>query len=103
MMGNVALYQVHRKQYAPVAVAAVLVVACVAFGHWRMSQGDFDGIPVRAAAVQANVPQDQKWLEGQVDTTLDTYLSLSQKAVDEKAELIAWPETACTFYLFQAS
>jgi len=101
MTGNVAIYQAMKKRYAPMVAAVALVVACAAFGQWRISRGDFDGTPIRAAAAQANVPQDQKWLEDQVDATLDTYLSLTQKAIDQKAELIAWPETACTFYLFR--
>jgi apolipoprotein N-acyltransferase len=101
MTGNVAIYQAMKKQYAPVAIAAGLVVLCAGFGQWRISFCPFEGTPLRVAAAQANVPQDQKWRKEQVDDTLDTYLSLTEQAIDKKARLVVWPETACTFYLFR--
>lgn len=101
MTGNVAFYQALRRRYAPLAVTAVLVGACAVFGLWRLQGDAFDGPPVQAAAVQANVPQDQKWRAERVDAVLETYLSLSREAVERGAELVVWPETACTFYLFR--
>jgi len=101
MTGNVAIYQAMKKQYAPLAIAVGLVILCAGFGQWRISNGTFEGTPFRVAAAQANVPQDQKWRKEQVDATLDTYLSLTGQAIDKKARLVVWPETACTFYLFR--
>ncbi len=101
MTANVAIYQALRRQYAPLAVAAALVALSAGFGLWRMETAPFDGIPVKAAVVQGNVPQDQKWQPEKVNAILDTYLSLSRKAVEQGAELVVWPETACTFYLFR--
>lgn len=101
MAGNVAIYQALKRQYAPLVCTAVLVVACTAFGLWRLIGGPFEGQPLKAAAVQANVPQDQKWKPEKVDTILETYLSLSREAIAEGAGLVVWPETACTFYLFR--
>lgn len=101
MTGNVAIYQAMKKQYAPLAIAVGLVILCAGFGQWRINLYPFEGIPLRVAAAQANVPQDQKWQKEQVDATLDTYLSLTGQAIDKKAQLVVWPETACTFYLFR--
>ncbi len=101
MTGNVAIYQAMKKQYAPVAIAIGLVILCAGFGQWRMGHDSFGGTPLRVAAAQANVPQDQKWRKEQMDDTLDTYLSLTEQAIDKKAQLVVWPETACTFYLFR--
>lgn len=101
MTGNVALYQAMRKRYAPAAFALVLAVSCAAFGLWRLNTDPFDGVPLKAAAVQANVPQDQKWDPEQAEATLTTYLTLSKQALDGGADLVVWPETACTFYLFR--
>jgi apolipoprotein N-acyltransferase len=102
MMGNVALHQVFKRRYAPLAAAVVLVVACCAFGQWRLSGAGPDGEQVMAAAVQANVPQDQKWRPELAEETLETYVSLSRQALREKAGLVVWPETACTFYLYRS-
>ena len=94
MTGNVAIYQAIKKQYAPLAIVVGLVILCAGFGQWRINFHTFEGIPLRVAAAQANVPQDQKWRKEQVDATLDTYLSLTEQAIDKKARLVVWPETA---------
>lgn len=101
MCGNVGVYQALRGKYAPLVLAAALAAACAGFGIWRMEGGGFDGTPLKAAAVQASVPQDQKWRPEKVDAVLETYLSLSRAAMDRGADLVVWPETACTFYLFR--
>jgi len=101
MTGNVAMYQAFKKQFTPFAIAVVLLIVCAGFGQWRIGTQALDGTPIKAAAAQANVPQDQKWRKEQVDATLDTYLSLTRQALSQKARLVVWPETACTFYLFR--
>jgi apolipoprotein N-acyltransferase len=101
IMGNVALYQAFRKQFTPVAVTAAVVLICVAFGQWRISHDVFGGRPLKAAAAQANIPQDQKWLPEKVDSTIDTYASLTRKAFAQGAGLVVWPEASCPFFLFR--
>jgi len=101
MAANVAVYQALKRRYAPLVFAAVLVAAGISFGLWRIQAGHFDGVPMKAAVAQANVPQDQKWRPEKVDSVLETYLSLTREAMDRGADLVVWPETACTFYLFR--
>jgi apolipoprotein N-acyltransferase len=50
------------------------------------------GPPVTVAIVQGSIPQDQKWLESNKQTTLDLYQRLTETALD--ARLIVWPESA---------
>lgn len=101
IMGNVSLYKALRKQFTPVVLSAMMVLLCVAFGQWRVTHETFEGKPLKAAAVQANVPQDEKWLPERVDATIDTYSTLTREAISKGAELVVWPETACTFPLFR--
>ncbi|MCE5273848.1 MAG: apolipoprotein N-acyltransferase [Syntrophaceae bacterium] len=101
IMGNVAVYKAARVRFAPLAVACLAVVVCVAFGHYRLGHDTFSERPVKAAAAQANVPQDVKWHPERVEPTLDTYSALTRKALAQGAGVIVWPETACTFYLFR--
>ncbi|UTW02973.1 apolipoprotein N-acyltransferase [Amphritea atlantica] len=55
------------------------------------------GEPISVMAVQANIPQQQKWQRGELEYILQTYVDLSQGS--EKADLLIWPETAIpTFY-----
>jgi apolipoprotein N-acyltransferase len=50
------------------------------------------GAPVAVAIVQGAIPQDQKWLDANRDTTLDLYRDLTARIVG--APLIVWPEAA---------
>ncbi|MDF1524686.1 MAG: apolipoprotein N-acyltransferase [bacterium] len=57
------------------------------------------GQRVRVAVVQGNFQQELKWEEDLREETLNTYLSLTEKAVQEGAQLVVWPETAVpSFY-----
>jgi apolipoprotein N-acyltransferase len=44
------------------------------------------------ALIQANIPQEEKWLSEQLRPTLDLYRQMSEKAWSK--DLIVWPETA---------
>jgi apolipoprotein N-acyltransferase len=50
------------------------------------------GAPVEVAVLQGAVPQDLKWLESNLEETLELYRGLNRRALD--AELIVWPESA---------
>jgi apolipoprotein N-acyltransferase len=50
------------------------------------------GAPVSVAIVQGAIPQDEKWLESNRDTTLALYKSLTEQVLGTR--LIVWPESA---------
>jgi apolipoprotein N-acyltransferase len=50
------------------------------------------GPPVTVAVIQGSIPQDQKWLDSNKQTTLDLYQRLTETALG--ARLIVWPESA---------
>jgi apolipoprotein N-acyltransferase len=50
------------------------------------------GAPVTVAVVQGSIPQDQKWLASNKQTTLDLYRRLTETALGTR--LIVWPESA---------
>ncbi len=50
------------------------------------------GPAVGVAVVQGAIPQDQKWLDGNRDTTMDLYRDLTSSALG--TPLIVWPEAA---------
>lgn len=49
---------------------------------------------VRISAVQANIPQDQKWDEAFERKILDTYQRLTDLALISEPNLLIWPEAA---------
>ena len=54
---------------------------------------------VKVAMVQANIPQQRKWLPEEFKPTLKLYTRLSEEQPD--AALVVWPETAVTAFAHQ--
>ena len=85
----------------PVLVTAVLFLVTVAFGAWRLEDGSLlrAGDPLRVAALQGDVRQDEKWNPLRSDAILETYLGQTRRAVASGAGLVVWPESATPFAL----
>jgi apolipoprotein N-acyltransferase len=85
----------------PVLATAAVVLATVAFGAWRLQDGSLlrAGDPLRVAALQGNVRQDEKWNPLRSDAILETYLGQTRNAVAAGAGLVLWPESATPFAL----
>jgi apolipoprotein N-acyltransferase len=48
--------------------------------------------PITVAVVQGAIPQDEKWIDGNLDAILDKFKTLTREA--HGADLIVWPESA---------
>ncbi|MGH8276490.1 MAG: apolipoprotein N-acyltransferase, partial [Steroidobacteraceae bacterium] len=55
---------------------------------WTIASGP----PVSVAVVQGAIPQDEKWLDSNRDTTLKLYQTLTERTLG--TQLIVWPESA---------
>lgn len=62
---------------------------------------DIDRIdnPVKVGLVQGNIDQSIKWSPDHQLSTIQNYLSLSEKAIQSGTRLLIWPESATPFYL----
>ena len=91
---------VRDRRAVPALLAAFgIVTGCAAWGQWRVSRGELlrAGVPLRAAVVQGNIPQDVKWDRSHASWILERYLTLSRDAARRGAALIVWPETSTPF------
>ena len=90
-----------RAGRAPVAAVAAAVAAAIGFGAWRLDDGALlaEGVPLRVAALQGNVQQDDKWNPLRSDEILATYVDQTTRAAAAGATLIVWPEAATPFAL----
>ena len=78
---------------ARLIAAIVLVVPWLSgAGLRQVSWTHPSGPPVAVAVIQGAIPQDQKWLDSNKDTTLKLYQGLTEKALG--VPLIVWPESA---------
>ena len=90
-----------RARRTPLVATAAVVAAVVGFGTWRLDDRSLlqAGVPLRVAALQGNVRQDEKWNPLRSDAILETYLRQTRRAVDAGARLVVWPESATPFAL----
>ena len=76
------------------AVAVVALIAPWVIGaalgpvHWTHSSG----APVSVAIIQADIPQEDKWLDSEAPMILARYRKMTESALG--AKLIVWPEAA---------
>ncbi len=59
-------------------------------------------IPLRVAAVQAGIPQFEKWSPAHVAGILRTYTDLTAEAAATRPQLLLWPEAATPYGMFDA-
>lgn len=84
----------HRTLIRTVWVAAALGIAAATW--LPVSSPEMPSGPgsLAVAAVQGNVPQDEKWQEARRDVILARHLDLTQRAVQGGARLVLWPESS---------
>jgi apolipoprotein N-acyltransferase len=75
-------------------VAGVLYVAIWggAFACRGIDWTEPYGKPITVAVVQGAIPQDEKWIDGNLDSILEIYKTRTREA--HGADLIVWPESA---------
>jgi apolipoprotein N-acyltransferase len=101
VLAYVILSRSVRSMVMLAAVAAALFGITV-WGNHRLANDSLvrQGHPVRVALIQGNIPQDEKWDETQAGNILNTYLSMTRDAANQRAQLVIWPESS-TPYPFQ--
>jgi apolipoprotein N-acyltransferase len=74
----------------------VLVAVCAVWGRARIAEGSLvrAGEPIRAAVIQGNILQDEKWDPQLRDRIIGRYLAMSRQAAAEGATFILWPESS---------
>jgi apolipoprotein N-acyltransferase len=74
------------------AILALLLPWAAGLALYHHSWTHASGPPVSVAVVQGAIPQDEKWLESNRQTTLHLYRTLTDQVLGDA--LIVWPESA---------
>lgn len=85
------------------ALAVALIAAALSYGHYRLKHPPHPDGSMKVALIQGNIEQFHKWDPAFQDEVFDTYKQLTWKAVKDRPDLIAWPETATPFYFQDAA
>jgi apolipoprotein N-acyltransferase len=104
---NVALWETlrffrHKRAFPwlSLTTAAGLVIACLAYGFWRIEEVQREQEHARdldVGIVQANVRMEERRSPLLQEDIWGRYRNLSREAVRRGAELIVWPESAVPF------
>jgi apolipoprotein N-acyltransferase len=104
LLVNGALWEVLRammkgdrfpvKLLATTALALILVLVYGSVRIARFAPEQQDESSVAVGILQGNIPQEIKWEETSRRHTFDTYERLGEKAVQQGAQLLVWPETS---------
>lgn len=82
-------------------VAALVFCLNLALGSIvTLMYEDSDG-KITVASAQGNFASGDKWDSNNMQTTLNVYADLTERAADDGAKLIVWPETALPYVLFE--
>jgi apolipoprotein N-acyltransferase len=93
LLGSGALLQLWLGSARARLLAAIVLLAPWLAGlAWLRSEWTVAGSPVSVAIVQGAIPQDEKWLLANRDSTRERYRELNDRVLG--ARLILWPESA---------
>lgn len=84
-------------------VALTIIVSVLAYGVIRENSFTISNTKVKVGLIQPNLDPWDKWQEGNLDKQLDLYFNLSERAIQQGAKLIIWPESALPVYLLSGN
>ncbi len=90
-----------RKNQLIIQTSFVIVLITMTLLYGRLKLQETPGAtlsPMRAAVVQGNIDQSEKWLPEFQQRTIDSYEKLSLEAARAEPDLIVWPETAVPLF-----
>lgn len=96
---------IREKRYNKfmLSTALLLILLPVVYGSIKQDAKYDNGRKLKVGLIQPDFNPWKKWDAGSLDEQLKVYLQLSQKAVDEGAEFIVWPESALPVYLLSGN
>jgi apolipoprotein N-acyltransferase len=102
-LANTAIVEAWRARGQRSIVVAAIAVAAIgpAFGAgaWAAAAARETGPGINVAIIQANIPQDQKWLSTQQVSIMSKYERLIRRAARGRPDLIVLPEAALPAYV----
>ena len=89
-----------KYRMKPLLIAGIIFLSLMIYGVYKVSSIKISERNVKVGIVQPDLNPWDKWSTGNLRQLTNQYLELSQKCVDEGAEVILWPETAIPVYAF---
>jgi len=91
-----------EKKMMNLSLAILILTVALAFGNYRISMFKGSGRSLNIAIVQANISQDVKLDYTYAYRIVSAHEMMSRDSLSSKPDIVIWPETAVTTYLFDA-
>ncbi|HEY3346522.1 MAG TPA: apolipoprotein N-acyltransferase, partial [Nitrospirota bacterium] len=82
---------------AGIASAVVIIIGVSLYGGYRLNHPPVSKGTIKAALIQGNIDQSQKWDPAFRDKVFGAYTRLTLEAARQKPDIVIWPETATPF------
>ncbi len=92
-----------QKSLIYFSVGILLFLIPLSYGIIKTNTFKISNNKIKVGLIQPNFDPTNKWDGGSLDKQLDTYLSLSQKSIEQGSQIIVWPETALPVYLLDGN
>ena len=96
-------FELRKVRIVKLVLTLTLVVFPLIYGSIKKSEYKPSLEKIRFGIIQPNLNPWNKWQEGNLNNLLDIYFDLSDKAIDQGAKILVWPETALPVYLTMGS
>jgi apolipoprotein N-acyltransferase len=103
MVNEAVLEFVADRNIRVLTAALLILIMVIGFGQLRISAFRDTGREINIAVIQGNIPQDEKMDFRSMYRIVDDQEILSWKALPSRPDIIIWPETAVTTYLFDSA
>jgi apolipoprotein N-acyltransferase len=84
------------RKLLPFACFTVIMALVFSYGYKRLDN-NLAANTVRVSVIQGNVEQEKKWDKKFTASIIDTYKTMTLKAVSDGAKLVIWPESSMPF------
>jgi len=74
-------------------IAIIFMLLVVVYGFWSKTRV-IEGDRIRISLIQGNIEQEKKWDPQYAHMIMKTYEDLTFHAIQEKPDIVIWPETA---------
>jgi len=92
-----------KSKFIYLIVAIILFITPIIYGAYVVFSYETTEAKIKVGLVQPNFNPWEKWEAGNLTEQLDLYFQMSQLAIDRKAELVVWPESALPVYLLSGN
>ncbi len=98
---NIIIYELRNNYKRNLIALITVVIIWAGYGFIRIHTLKLVKTDTKVSIVQVSIPQDKKWEQTYLDTTLKYYEDYTILAAEQGSALIIWPESATPMYLLR--